>query len=224
MCDQRERLIDYIYDECEPADRAAMQQHLETCADCRAEIAALRSVREELQAWEVPVHESVWKPFAPAPEPAWWSQVPRWAMAAAAGLVIASGATGGAVSYALMRQQPVVAAPGAVQAASNVTVNDMKALERRLETRLQQEVDHLNTRVQLFGGQQVTTGLTSDAAAGVQKAIDQQFSALWAKTNEQTDAIAFITNNFDQYKKSFQVQHAAMTRRVESLMSLLEQR
>src|SRR5262245_25303266 len=95
MCDQRERLIGYVYDECDPAERAAVQQHLDSCGECRTEIAALRSVRVDLQSWEVPDHESVWKPFTPAPAPAWWSQVPRWAMAAAAGLVIISGAAGG---------------------------------------------------------------------------------------------------------------------------------
>ena len=54
MCDERERLIGYVYDECEAAERRAVESHLEECVDCRQEIAALRSVRQDLLAWAVP--------------------------------------------------------------------------------------------------------------------------------------------------------------------------
>jgi len=87
MCNQRDRLIGYVYDECNASERDEVQRHLETCGECRAEIAGLRSVREDLLAWDVPDHESVWRPFAPAPAPRWWVQVPGWAMAAAASIV-----------------------------------------------------------------------------------------------------------------------------------------
>ena len=84
MCNERERLIGYLYDECDSSERAAVQQHLETCAECRDEIASLRSVREDVAVWEVPEHGSVWQPFAPAQPPRWWHHMPQWALAAAA--------------------------------------------------------------------------------------------------------------------------------------------
>src|SRR5678815_2646269 len=152
MCNQREKLIGYVYDECEPAERAAVQDHLETCAECRTEIAALRSVRSDLQSWQVPDADyvSVWRPFAPAPAPSWWQQVPRWAMAAAAGVVMMSGAAGGAAAYMVLNQQPVQAAQvSAVQPVSAVTVDDVNALEQRLRTLVKIEVDRLNSQVQL---------------------------------------------------------------------------
>src|SRR3989337_264551 len=97
MCNQRERLIGFIYGEDSVADRGEVQQHLDTCAECRAEIAALRSVREDLLAWDVPPAESVWKPFvAPAPIAPWWRQMPAWALATAAGVMLLSGFAGGA--------------------------------------------------------------------------------------------------------------------------------
>src|SRR6188508_2428812 len=156
MCNQREKLIGYVYDECEPAERAAVQEHLETCADCRTEIAALRSVRSDLQSWQVPDADyvSVWRPFAPAPAPSWWQQVPRWAMAAAAGVVMMSGAAGGAAAYMVLNQQPVQAAT-AVQPVSAVTVNDVNALEQRLRTLVKVEVDRLNSQVQLVSSRPV---------------------------------------------------------------------
>ena len=219
MCDQRERLIGYIYDECEPADRAAMQQHLETCAECRDEIAALRSVRQELQSWEVPDHESVWKPFIPAPAPAWWSQVPRWALAAAAGLVIASGATGGAVSYALLRQQPVQAAPGVVETGSRINASDMTALERRLEGMIRQEVDRLNARVQLVGSRQ----LTPELEASLHRAFDQQLAELRRNSEKQLDIFSSFNANLEQWKRGVKIDNAIVKTRVENLALAVEQ-
>jgi len=95
MCDQRERLMDYLYEEATPADRRVVEAHLEACGDCREEIRAFRRVREDLLAWEVPNAESVWTPFAPQPVMPWHRQIPAWAMAAAAGVMIMFGSAGG---------------------------------------------------------------------------------------------------------------------------------
>ena len=50
MCNEREKLIGYLYDEGDSSERDAVRQHLETCAECRSEIGSLRSVREDLVA------------------------------------------------------------------------------------------------------------------------------------------------------------------------------
>jgi anti-sigma factor RsiW len=106
MCDQRERLMDYLYDEAAPADRQGVEAHLETCGECRSEMRAFRRVRQDLLAWEVPAYESVWTPFAPVPVAPWYHQVPAWAMAAAAGLMIMLGSAGGFAANALLGGAP----------------------------------------------------------------------------------------------------------------------
>src|SRR6186997_2203697 len=110
MCDERERLIGYVYDECDPAERREIAQHLEECSTCRTEIGDLRGVRQDLLAWEVEGGPAVWRPFvAPVVRP-WFKQVPAWAMAAAATLMFLIGAAGGFVTQSLMRGAPADAA------------------------------------------------------------------------------------------------------------------
>ena len=147
MCTERNQLIDYVYNECDAVERDRMQRHLDTCDECRAEVTSLRAVREDLLAWDVPAHESVWRPFAPAPVTVWWRQVPAWAMAAAAGLVIVSGAAGGAVVQAFMPAQQT--APQATMAASAtpVTAADLSAAEQRWLATLREQVGAIGARV-----------------------------------------------------------------------------
>lgn len=111
MCDQRERLIDYLYDEAAPADRREVEEHLDACRECRDEMRAFRRVREDLLAWDVPASESVWTPFAPAPVVVpWHRQVPAWALTAAAGLMLLLGTAGGFAASVLLAR-PVDPAP-----------------------------------------------------------------------------------------------------------------
>lgn len=114
MCDKRERLMDYLYDEAAPVDRREVEEHLESCGDCRTEMRAFRRVREDLLAWDVPEYESVWTPFAPAPVAPWYQQVPAWALTAAAGLMLMLGTAGGFAAQALLPG----AAPEAVTVAA----------------------------------------------------------------------------------------------------------
>lgn len=102
MCDKRERLMDYLYDEAAPTDRREVEEHLESCGDCRTAMRAFRRVREDLLAWDVPAYESVWTPFAPAPVAPWYRQVPAWALTAAAGLMLILGTAGGFAAQALL--------------------------------------------------------------------------------------------------------------------------
>jgi hypothetical protein len=149
MCTERDRLIDYVYNECDAPERDRMQRHLDACDECRAEVTSLRSVREDLLAWDVPAHESVWRPFAPAPVTVWWRQVPAWAMAAAAGLVIVSGAAGGAAIQAFMpAQQPQTVQQASMAAtATPVTAADLSGAERRWLAMLREQVGAVDARV-----------------------------------------------------------------------------
>ncbi len=141
MCDERERLIGYVYDECEDGERRQIEDHLKSCDGCRREIAGLRHTRQDLLAWDVPPHEPIWRPFVAAPARPSWRDVPAWALAAAASLVLVVGAAGGVLTEAVLtrghgevlasaRSAPV--APG--QAA--VTAADLNALEARVTANL----------------------------------------------------------------------------------------
>ncbi len=113
MCDQRERVLDYLYDEATDASRRDMERHLESCPDCRDEVRALRSVRDDLLAWAVPNPPSVWTPFAPVPLVPWFRQVPAWAMAAAASVMFVMGSAGGFAAYTLGARGTLDASGGA---------------------------------------------------------------------------------------------------------------
>jgi anti-sigma factor RsiW len=142
MCDEREPLLAYLYDEADSAERQRVEAHLATCERCREELDGLRSVRSDLLAWDVPEHESVWKPFTPA-RPTWsWRDVPAWSLAAAALVMLALGAAGGlgASAWVAGRQtaRPTVIAsaplltPTPVNATQSVSPAEMAAFEQRV--------------------------------------------------------------------------------------------
>ena len=139
MCDDREQLIAYLYDEADASGRRQMDAHLATCADCREELRSLRAVRQDLLAWDVPEHQSVWKPFvSPAPV-AWWRQVPAWGFAAAAAVMFGFGLAGGLAARALMPAPVAIAAapstpaPTAVPTASSDEVRELRERLASLE-------------------------------------------------------------------------------------------
>ena len=126
MCEQREQLLDYLYEEASPTERRAVERHLEGCEECRDEIRAFRNVREDLLAWSVPNPPSVWTAFAPAPVVPWHRQVPAWALAAAASLMFVVGSAGGFVAHSVVDGSgPAPAAPTEITQAS---ILDSKAI------------------------------------------------------------------------------------------------
>jgi len=218
MCNEREKLIGYIYDEGDATERDAVRRHLDSCAECRAEIASLRSVREDLAAWEVPEHGSVWRPFAAAPTPPWWQHVPQWALAAAAGIVLVSGAAGGAVTHAFIPH----AAP-VVQAAPNgaTEVRDTKelaALQQQI-AQLRADLTSISSRAQTSP---VATTPVSDLAA--HQAIDRQFAELRARSDAQNDVVQGIYSNLGQYKKDISFRIGRLQSTVDGLANVLEAR
>jgi anti-sigma factor RsiW len=102
MCEQREQVLEYLYDEASPTGRREVERHLESCDECRDELRAFRNVREDLLAWGVPNPPSVWTAFAPPPVVPWHKQVPAWAMAAAASLMFVLGTAGGFVAHSVV--------------------------------------------------------------------------------------------------------------------------
>jgi Putative zinc-finger len=140
MCDERERLLDYLYEACDADDRRRFEAHLDVCEECREELSGLRAVRQDLLAWDVPEHGSVWKPFVPSQVAPWWRGVPVWALAAAASVTFMVGLAGGLVSRSLMPVRVVTTAgePVSVPAVSRA---DLAATERRLLAAMQAQLD-----------------------------------------------------------------------------------
>jgi hypothetical protein len=179
MCEDRERLIGYIYDECEAGERQQIEDHLSGCPSCREAVAGLRAVRQDLLAWDVPSHASIWRPVTEARVS--WRAVPAWAMAAAATLMLLSGAAGGAHAPPQLSRAANVAAEAAVHpatapvapvATAPVTFSapaslDLADLERRVAVRLRGELAaemqaEMDARLQRIAAQQTRQTSVSD--------------------------------------------------------------
>lgn len=102
MCEEKELLVSYLYDDLADGDRARFESHLRGCAECRSELKALREVRADLAAWAPPEpdfgfrvvrggRDAASRDAIPPPMPswrAWWT--PAAGFAAAAVLVLAA--------------------------------------------------------------------------------------------------------------------------------------
>jgi hypothetical protein len=98
--DREATLMAYLYEDIAPADRAAFEQHLTTCARCRGELNGLVDVRAQLARWSPPDLNLAPPGRRPSfvsempslqPPRARWSlarEIPRWAQIAAALVVV----------------------------------------------------------------------------------------------------------------------------------------
>lgn len=185
MCDERERLIGYVYDEVDARERNEVEGHLESCAECRDEIRGLRSVRQDLLAWDVPEHGSVWQPFAPARLRPWWREVPAWAMAAAASLMFLIGAAGGVVTHAFTDRPAVTATQAAAPAIPPAQVMPAAISAADLET-VRHEIADLRSEVD----QRVRLVSThASTSAGVSDRDFQQVRAMLTSGNKRDDEL-----------------------------------
>jgi hypothetical protein len=95
MCDSKELLVSYLYDEIDSREKESFRIHLASCADCRDEIAGLRATQGHLSAWAPPEpdlgFQIVRRASAQPPAPRVRLN-PLWGLAAAAVLVLAAGA------------------------------------------------------------------------------------------------------------------------------------
>jgi len=94
-CDDKERLVSFLYGETSDRERAEVEAHLAGCVRCAEEVDELRAVRVDLAAWQPPEAELG---FRIVREPVttsrrWW-HVPAWApVAMAAGVLLALAAS-----------------------------------------------------------------------------------------------------------------------------------
>ena len=97
MCDSKELLVGFLYDEIDAVSKRSFERHLLTCSDCRDELAELGATREQIALWTPPDADLGFRIVrgADAPAPSRFrfpSFSPAWGLAAAALLVFAIGA------------------------------------------------------------------------------------------------------------------------------------
>ena len=54
MCDSKELLVAFLYDEIDPSAKRTFEAHVASCAECRDEIAELRATRGQIALWTPP--------------------------------------------------------------------------------------------------------------------------------------------------------------------------
>jgi anti-sigma factor RsiW len=214
MCSERERLIDYVYDECGAEERRLMEKHLEKCDACREEVAGLGRVRQDLLAWVVPDHGSVWQPFAPPKVVPWWREVPAWAMAAAASVMFVMGAAGGVVTHALAPhpdETPIAVMP----VAAGLSAMDLELAEARILNTVRAEV---GARVELATAHVQPVAAAVDFAGAEDRALKQMRSILNA---DKADRLAwFSTVNTELNRADGRMD--SLDRDVRSIFEILE--
>jgi len=176
LCSYKDReavLMAYLYDEITSAERKAFDVHLTTCARCRVELNGLGGVRAQLLHWAPPDYRdhpavtgeaigqrraqlAIAEPRAASTEPQGadnerrsWRDIPAWAQAAAAMLIL--GVSAGAANLNIHYDgqsglnvrtgwshpvQPIAQAPAA-QATDAATRTELAALERQLRSEIQ---------------------------------------------------------------------------------------
>jgi hypothetical protein len=160
MCDSKELLISFVYDELDAAEREEARRHLASCAECRAEVAGLRTTQRHLATWAPPEPDLGFRivrnsaPVAPVAAPR--TRGALWGLAAAAVLVLAAGAAIAnldvrydANGFAMHTgwSRPVTSGPSGVAAGApgGVEVVDWKREAEALNQRVRQLEASLST-------------------------------------------------------------------------------
>jgi anti-sigma factor RsiW len=140
-CGNADALVGYLYDECDPVERAAISAHLVMCSRCASEVAMLRATRAELAVWPAPEAHLGFRlvsEFTPSNviRPArWWQRpLPAWAQAAAAVVIFVAGAGLGALRGGAFSSGTAASATTVAPVA--VTAHELDALEQRLRSEI----------------------------------------------------------------------------------------
>ena len=201
------------YDELDPAAKRAFDIHLATCAECRDELAELRTTRGQIASWAPPEPDFGFRIVrgAAAPPPAPRFRItPAWGLAAAALLVVAVGAAIANLDVRYGRDGLVVrtgwqhAADAPVSAdragATGLTPVDWKTQAATLDRRLRDLEQTIADRSRTSAVQNASVSDMSDAEVlqRVREMLGQsearQQRALAARTAE-------ITRDFDAKRK-----------------------
>lgn len=148
-------IVDYVYEEIDPAREAEVVSHIAACAPCADEVRGLRATRQELQTWAPPDAALGFQVVAKTEaahvlrSERWWSRpLPAWAQVAAAIVLFSAGVVLGALRVTVGTPSPsteasAIASPLTTGAAASTTASavsvsaqDLAALEARLRREL----------------------------------------------------------------------------------------
>lgn len=201
-CDDKATLVAYLYGETDAAMRQAVDDHLAQCAACASEVTALGETRSGLGLWAPPdveldfqiVKKSELPPSNVLRPARWWKDVPAWAQAAAAVLVVAaglsianlqvtSGPNGLSVRTGWMSQQPVAAALS--------EPFDGAAVEQRVERALVSLEQQLRTEIRSVNAETTGTAPRGTADEATVRRV-QQLLAEAEQRNQRQLAARFV--------------------------------
>jgi len=176
VCGNHEALIGYLYDECEPAEHAAVAAHVAVCASCAEEVQALRDTRAHLVSWAapaLPLGLQLTRTEAEAPakvlqhagpagrsskSESWWSRpLPAWAQAAAAVVIFGAGMSVNIVRSSDEAPSAVAQAPAPQPVVTRTSVDDIAVTREefaRLAERLR-AVEHADVQLASRTGREI---------------------------------------------------------------------
>lgn len=140
-CGDAGALVAYLYDECEPELRNAIEAHLTQCVTCSGEIAGLGVARRGLEAWTPRMPELGFQLSVPVqahPLPWWRAPLPAWAQAAAAVLIFGAGLSLGLTRGSDRVEQAVISQPQVTPVVDTASRDDLAQLEQRLKSEMTQ--------------------------------------------------------------------------------------
>ena len=158
---REETLVAFVYNDMPPDERRAFEEHVARCLVCRGELAALGSLRTQLQEWTPPDLAGALVASGSStrePRSGGWGGgrgIPMWAQVAAAALVMGVAAGIANLDVTVSRQgvsvrtgwsKRVTAADDAARLATLASRGQLAALERDLRRQIE-EVASLNQKV-----------------------------------------------------------------------------
>ncbi|MBI5384503.1 MAG: hypothetical protein HZA90_07415 [Verrucomicrobia bacterium] len=173
---KHEEWVPYLFGEANSFDRRQLQEHLQSCGECRDEIEAWQRSLGRLNAWKLPRAEKRREAFTP---------VLRWAMAAA--LVLGLG-------FGLGRSSAPAGVPaGALLQVQHQMSNSLAALEARLTN-----ATEISSRELLQGvTQALDQARTQDrqAVLALFRELEERHTATYVALRKDLETLASLTDD-----------------------------
>ncbi|CAN5862727.1 hypothetical protein BH18ACI5_BH18ACI5_12170 [soil metagenome] len=216
MCDSKEFIVGYLYDDLTDTERRSFDTHMAVCGECRDELIALRATRAHLGLWSPPlrdlgirvVREEIGEPGRVLPMRARRNWSAAFGLAAAAVLVLAAAtaianlevrydANGFAVRTGWARSSDV---PVQVQAPSTaalaVPASDFARLEQRLMELERRAVQSS------AGGMQVVSGPRMSDAEILRRVREMVGEAESRQQTVVSKRLLQVVQDFDRARQS----------------------
>jgi anti-sigma factor RsiW len=128
-CEEKDRLVAFLYDEADADERADVETHLSSCPACATELASFTALRRDLRRWEPPEADLGFRMVREdEPRRSWWSPARLLPVAAAAVLIL--GATAALTNLEVRYENGgVTVRTGWTQPAPTVTAGPPAATE-----------------------------------------------------------------------------------------------